>query len=196
MKTTTYILHGGENSRQVSSNEQFWKQLTNLVEGDAANVLICPWARKMSEWQRIYDRDSEQIKLHSNKKHLTINLMKSSEDLTKKNNFYQVVFMVGGEQEFLEPYVSKLNQIKDHFEGKVIAGSSMGAFMIGAHYILSADGQSKDTIVRKGLGLLPTNVLCHWNIEPIKNEKLTALRKASDFPILTLNECEFVTFYK
>jgi len=68
----------------------------------------------------------------------------------------------------------------------------MGAFLASESYVLSFDSQDSDT-KHKGVGLLPIQTLCHWDVEEQKAMKLNLLD--SDNPIIVLNEGEFVTIY-
>jgi hypothetical protein len=70
----------------------------------------------------------------------------------------------------------------------------MGSFFAAKNYILSLAGQDFN-IVYQGVGLLPINISCHWDVETKKEEKIDLLREsAPELPILTLDECKFSTF--
>lgn len=88
----------------------------------------------------------------------------------------------------------KLGGLKEKLEGKIYAGSSMGAFLASKGYVLSSDGQDTNT-VHEGVGLLPIQTLCHWDVENKKEQKLKLLKKASGLPILALDETKFVKIF-
>jgi hypothetical protein len=72
----------------------------------------------------------------------------------------------------------------------------MGAFLASKKYVLSMDAQDYKT-VHEGVGLLPINSLCHWNVEENKQMKLNLLLDNDpQTPVVTLNEFEYVTFYR
>lgn len=85
-------------------------------------------------------------------------------DLLSNIDDYDVLYVAGGEAELLEPYYKSLSFLKEKLAGKVYVGSSMGAFLASKNYVLSFDCQDSDT-KHQGLGLLPIQTLCHWNIE-------------------------------
>jgi len=87
--------------------------------------------------------------------------------------------------------MSQLNFLKEALHNKVFIGSSMGSFLASRHYVLSLSDQDED-IVFEGLGLVPYNVLCHWNVETNKNTKIAMLKeKNPQSPILLIEEEKF-----
>ncbi len=191
---TTYVLHGGKTSIQNSQNDNFFEQFTKLVDKNEVTVLLCYFSRKKSQWQPLTDRDEGKIKKNTKKK---VNLLvaEDSQDLLQKMDQADVLYVAGGEAEFIEPTYKKLTNLKSKLEGKVYAGSSMGSFTAAKSYVLSHDSQDSKT-VHKGLGLLPIQALCHWDKEDKKEMKIRLLTEYSNEPILVLNEFEFVVFYQ
>lgn len=188
---TTYVLHGGETSMKSPLNEKFYSYFTSLVPKDHVKILMCLWARYPEKQGLALDRHLKEITKNTSKT-VEISVTTSPLDLLTRMNEYDVLYIDGGEGENIEPYYKELASLKEKLNGKVCIGSSMGAFMISSHYVLSND--DKDTThVHKGLGLLPINCLCHWNIENKKQEKISMIKMVSDLPIIVLNECESVT---
>ena len=70
----------------------------------------------------------------------------------------------------------------------------MGAFLVSESYVLSMSDQAENE-VHTGIGLLPIQTLCHWNVEAHKKEKLKLLSDYSDTPIIVLGEFETVVMY-
>ena len=69
----------------------------------------------------------------------------------------------------------------------------MGAFLAAKHYVLSLDGQDTNTVY-PGLGLIPYNILCHWNVEKNKDKKINMLKeKNPQTPLLLIEEGKFET---
>ena len=68
----------------------------------------------------------------------------------------------------------------------------MGAFLASTNYVLSLDSQNENE-VHQGVGLIPINCVCHWDVENKQDKKLSLLQKHSpDIPILTLDEHKYV----
>lgn len=189
---TTYLLHGGATSKDLEGNNKFFGQFTELVSKNAVKVLLCYWSRNKNEWQKLTDRDTTKIKA-SSEKEVSFHVVENVEELFSLIDDYNVLYVAGGDAELLEPYYEKLSGLKAKLNGKVYAGSSMGAFMASDAYVLSFDGQDSGT-QHKGLGLLPIQTLCHWDVEQNKEEKLNLLDKKK--PIIVLNEGEFVRIYE
>lgn len=190
---TTIVLHGGETSRKSSYNDLFFKQFTELVDKKTVNILMCYWSREKSKWQELLKRDSEKVLKQTNKK-VVFTLLENTQDIYSLFKQNDVLYVAGGSAELIEPLLPKMKDLCKHLKGKVYIGSSMGAFIVSKHYVLSFDSQDSDS-VHDGIGLIPINTLCHWDAELKKERKITLLKnKAPEYPILTLDECKLSTF--
>lgn len=188
---TTYLLHGGATSKDLPGNDRFFAQFTELVDKDVVKILLCYWSRKKDEWQKLTTRDTAKIK-NNTKKQVSFYVVEDVADLFSKIKDYDVLYVAGGDAELIEPYYKDLTELKTKLYGKIYAGSSMGAFLASEGYVLSFDSQDSDT-KHHGVGLLPIQTLCHWDIEGEKEMKLKLLDSVK--PIIVLNEGEFVTIY-
>lgn len=190
----TFILHGGRTSQQHPQNDIFFSQFTKLVDKESVTILLCYFAREKEKWDAIIQRDTENIKKTTNKS-INFIIAQNPNDLLNKTSVSDVLYVAGGDAELIEPVYKDLIDLKEQLKGKVYAGSSMGVFLASEQYVLSLDDQDEDT-VHKGLGLLPVQTLCYWNIEKEKEKKLKLLANSSNKPILVLNEFEYALFYK
>jgi len=191
---TTFLLHGGATSKDLPGNKKFFAQFTQLVNKSQVKILLCYWAREKNNWQKVAERDIRKILANTDKK-VEFHLVEDVADLLAKIDDYDVLYVAGGQAELLEPYYQKLVPLKDKLKNKVFIGSSMGAFMAAKSYVISYDGDGR--VKHEGLGFLPFQVLCHWDLENKKEFKLNLLAEADNHrPILTLNEGEFVTIYQ
>lgn len=189
---TTYLLHGGMTSQANPNNDQFFRQFSEAVDKPTVTMLLCYFARARNEWQTLSQRDTAMINKNTQKT-IRIEIAENPPDLLRKIHGSDVLYVAGGEAERIEPVYRALFQLPSLLRNKVYAGSSMGAFMASQRYVLSLDNQDTTT-VHSGLGLLPLQILCHWDAENHKQEKLTLLRSNSQLPILLIDECRFVTF--
>ncbi len=189
---TKYVLHGGRTSIDSKDNDLFFQQFTSLVDKSEVKILLCYWAREKERQEEIFQRDKLSILAQTNKK-VVLHMVGDVKDLFAKLPDYDVLYVAGGEAEFIEPYLPKLGGLKKALEGKVFLGSSMGAFITSRYYVLSFDAQD-DKSVHRGLGLIPFNTLCHWNAEDKKKQKIKLLQdKDPKTPILLLDEAKFST---
>jgi len=189
---TTFVLHGGETSRKTHSNDLFFQQFTSLVDKKNVKILMCYFAMEKNRWQELFERDSNKLRRQSKKK-VVLTLTKNSEDLIKNMKNYDVLYMAGGGNR-IQTYFRELSELEKLLEDKVYIGSSMGAFIVSRNYVLSFSNQ--DQKAHQGLGILPFNTLCHWDVEDFKEIKLQQLKKVDPkTPILTLDECQFIRMY-
>jgi len=190
---TTYILHGGETSRDTPDNELFFKYFTHFVQKDEVRVLMCYFTKKKEIWETRLETDRKKIEKQTTKK-VSLTLATDPENLIQKLDSHDVLYVAGGEPEPLESYLPLFKDFKQKLDGKVYVGCSMGAFIVSSQYVLTFEKQAAIK-VHYGLGLLPMSALCHWDIEKKKEEKIRLLKQAApDIPILALNECKFAVF--
>lgn len=190
---TTYLLHGGMTSVDSPKNDKFFHELTELVNKNEVKILLCYFAREKEQWAIKSKQDIIRIKKNTNKK-IICHIVENPTDLLSKIDDFDVLYVAGGEAYLLEPYYPKLEFLKNKLQNKIFAGSSMGAFLASERYVLSMDDQDNKT-VHEGLGLLPISVLCHFDIETKKEQKLKLIQQ-NNKPILVLNETEYVKIYK
>src|SRR5664279_489227 len=160
--STTYILHGGDTTRDTPDNELFFKYFTHFVEKDNVNILMCYFSKEKETWETRLESDRNKITKQTTNK-ISLSLAKDPVDLLKKLEVHDVLYVAGGQSELIEPLLPQLKNLKEKINGKVFIGCSMGAFIASDHYVLSFDKQETNS-AHHGLGLLPISTLCHWNI--------------------------------
>ncbi|MEK7078489.1 MAG: Type 1 glutamine amidotransferase-like domain-containing protein [Patescibacteria group bacterium] len=185
---TTYILHGGRTQIDSASTKLFFKQFTELVPKDNVKILLCYWARDKKKWNELFEKDKAKIIAQSTKE-MSINIVNTLEYLPAQLRKADVLYFSGGEEEFLRPYITQLQFLKGALDNKVCIGSSMGAFLVAKHYVLSLSNQNESTVY-DGLGLVPYNILCHWNVETNKEKKINMLKEKDPQTSLLLIEEE------
>lgn len=187
---TTYILHGGRTQIDSVNNRLFFKQFTDTVAKNRVKILLCYWAREKKDWNEVFERDKTKI-LRKSTKETDINIVETIETLSTQLKEADILYFSGGEEEFLRPYMSQLQSLKELLHNKVFIGCSMGAFLASKHYVLSLSNQNEDAVY-DGLGLVPYNTLCHWNREMNKDKKIAMLKeKDPQTPILFIEEEKF-----
>ena len=113
---TKYLLHGGATSINSKDNDFFFKQFTSLVNKDQVNILMSYFARKKSDWTRLFERDKDKISKQAENK-TSYYVVKDVEDLFNKIKKYDVLYVAGGEPELIEPLYSKLSDLNKAMEG-------------------------------------------------------------------------------
>ena len=187
---TTYILHVGNTKIESAHNELFFKQFTDLVQKDSVKILLCYFAREKKFWNEQFENDKAKILKQSIKK-AEINIIDTVDFLMRQLKEADLLYFSAGEEEFLRPYMAQLNFLKDALHNKIFIGSSMGSFLAAKNYVLSLSNQKEDKVY-EGLGLIPYNILCHWNVEKNQEKKINMLReKDPQTPLLLIEEEKF-----
>jgi peptidase E len=190
---TTYILHGGGTRKGYALNSAFFSEFTKSVTNKDVKILMCYWARERNTWNDLLAEDIDSVNKETDKS-TSFHIVTDANDLFSKIDEYDVLYVRGGDPDLIEPYYKELGNLKTKLKGKVYLGSSMGAFLVSTSYVLSLDSQDTST-VHKGLGILPINILCHWDVESQKQKKLDLLTDAAQgLPILTIDECQYSKF--
>lgn len=191
--STTYILHGGETSKDTPENQLFFKYFTHFVQKEEVRILMCYFTKDKAIWVSRLESDREKISRETTKK-ITLTLASDPHDLVDQLDTHDVLYVTGGSAEPLESYLPLFKDFKEKLQGKVYLGCSMGAFIVSSQYVLTFEKTEKSE-VHQGLGLLPLSTLCHWDIEKKKKEKIELLKEAAPrSPILLLNEYKFSVF--
>lgn len=191
--STTFILHGGATSKESAENSVFFPKFTSLVSKEEVRIILCYWARERHTWNDMENRDVPKILHHAGGKKVSFTLAQDPDDLRIKLENSDVLYVAGGEAHLIEPYYRELSFLHSYLEGKVYLGSSMGAFLASKRYVLSSDEADSQT-VHEGLGLVPVNMLCHWDVETQQAMKLRLLQKADPSgEIVTLNEHDVIS---
>ena len=191
---TTFVLHGGGTSAKSADNDLFFRQFSELVEKDEVRVLMCLWSRPKEKWESLLERVFRKILEQADKK-VSFDVLETVEEIEEKISASDVLYVKGGKATLLEPYYPQLKDLKKLIKGKVFVGDSMGAFMVSTNYVLSFPTQ-EDSSVHQGLGILPIQTLCHWDVEENKKRKLKLLKDSnSDLPIVSLDEGKFTRIY-
>ena len=66
--TTTYILHGGETTKDTPDNELFFKYFTHFVQKDEVSILMCYFTKKKEIWETRLETDRQRIEKQTTKK--------------------------------------------------------------------------------------------------------------------------------
>ena len=171
---TTYLLHGGAELHNRPGNPRFYKRILELVAGNEVRILLCLWSRPKDQWEQRRKQLLELIQSETNKK-VIVDTIDDPTSLQSTVPNYDAFFLAGGDAERLESYYPNLDNLKNIVQKKIYIGTSMGAFIVSNSYVFSYSAQKPG--VQKGLGILPINTLCHWDIEKSKTEKLELLQK-------------------
>jgi peptidase E len=103
------------------------------------------WARDRETWDDVFNRDKPRI-LSQTSKTIHFEIPETPELLLQKMSTIDVVYVAGGEAPNIEPLYPRQGELKEALKGKVYLGSSMGAFMASANYVLSSDETDANSV--------------------------------------------------
>lgn len=102
-----------------------------------------------------------------------------------------MLYISGGTYLKLYEEFKKINNLRNTIRNKMLIGSSAGAFLLCKYSLNSFDYQPQD--INKGIGLVSGNILCHWDIEENKQEKINKIKQYDpDSPIYLIKETEYI----
>lgn len=188
---TTYILHGGDASAPSALNQEFFTQFTESVDKDSVNILLIFWAQEEHRWQESFDLYSSKIRENTTK-NCKIKLINSEAKLYQEMPQADTIYFHGGTIHLVDQ-ITQPDKFKEGLNGKTYIGCSMGAYLVSSQYMVSNRVTDK-LEVKKGLGLLPLSIVCHWDIKNMKRRQRVKLLREhnSRLPILTVDEQKYV----
>src|SRR3989344_1375729 len=175
---TKYILHGGDTFKNNNDNNNFFREMVLGLEGKI-KILLNYFSREESEYEKLVKQDRQRLLRYSKNKDLEFQVAET-ERFEKQLRWADVMYMRGGSTERLMKKLRKVKNIERLFEGKVIAGSSAGAYALSRYYY---DNNSK--ILRKGLRVLNIKCYCHCKPEDIKIIRKLIVSK-EEIPLILL----------
>lgn len=185
---TKYILHGG-NSRDINpDNDSFFREMT-LGSSGKTLVLLNYFSREDSEVEKLAEQDKKRFLQNSENKELEFEIAKPERFAEQLKRAY-VLYMRGGTTEWLVKKMSQTPNLEQLFEGKVIAGSSAGVYVLSKYY-----WENDNNKVGEGLGIFNFKAYCHYtpNDREIVERLLSYKEK---LPLFTLPNYKWTVLYK
>ena len=159
---TRFVLHGGYTSTENELNAGFYKEMSRYV-GDGGNILLVYFSRDDEDYNKVFKQDSEKINQQAEGKKLNIK-MATKYRFLEEIDWADVVYMRGGDTQKLIDTLTKYPELENRIKGKVVVGSSAGAYAISTYYYSNSSGK-----IQKGLGFTPLRVVCHYESDIHEN---------------------------
>ena len=174
-------------------NRTFYEEIARDVP-DQGTILLCYFASKDDDNSDRFNEDSDRIKQQSHGKQFTF-IEAKEDNFIDQLKLSDALYFRGGSTPKLLTALSKYDGFKDLLEGKTVAGSSAGAYVIGK---LSAfhDDESGGK-VREGLGLLPLKVVTHYeskDLSPNPEALELLMSTESELETVLLKDFEWKVF--
>ncbi len=189
---TTYLMHGGMLVIKSASNDAYFKRIADAVP-EGGMVLVVLFAALESRWPELLEIMKGYIVSAAPDKHINF-VQATKENFLNEVAAADAVFMRGGETNRLLEALRAYPNLKEAFDGKLVAGSSAGAYAMGT-YNYSRSGNK----LRDGLNLVPSRVLCHYESEDPKEangaEALATMESEhQELPLIVLRDGEWKEF--
>ena len=183
---TKFILHGGASSRKTEDNRKFFLEILNSIDSDNIRILCIYFARPEHRRDESFEEDKTIFFSLGTPKKLDIQQAKFDiEELREQILLSDVIFIQGGMRGCLKDRLEELDDFPELIKGKVVVGISAGANMLCKYYHSSVIHG-----VKKGLGILPIKIFCHYTEKNI--EELEELNKYKEkLPIYKIHEEKF-----
>ena len=186
-----YVLHGGATSKPSIHNENFFKEMVKSL-AESVKILTVYFAIKKEKWNELLEDDKRKFSLFN--PNIEMEFTIASNDIEIFSNQIQdnnLIYIRGGEEMvFIQEQFNKIKNLQKLFQDKVVGGSSAGAYILSKYYYSNDLDE-----VRKGTGLLPIKVFCHYSDEKV--DKLKILKEyGEDLEVYTIPETEFVVIKK
>ncbi|OGH93691.1 MAG: hypothetical protein A2538_00615 [Candidatus Magasanikbacteria bacterium RIFOXYD2_FULL_41_14] len=182
---TKYILHGGETSRQSPDNKKFFSEVTNSLS-DGATILCIYFSSEKEKWLNKFEQDKLNFSSTTRQKVFKFVLADDKTyTLIEQIKQADAIYLRGGNTEMLKEVLSKVENLGELWQGKVVAASSAGVYVLSKYYYTN----SMDDIYN-GFGVLPIKTFCHYAEE--KSDKLVRLKKyGEDLEVYAIPEEKF-----
>src|SRR3989344_5931234 len=185
---TKYILHGGNSKEINSDNDSFFREMTAGTAG-RTTVLLNYFSRKDNEVESCAEEDKKRFLQSSDNKDLVFEIARP-ESLAEQLVQVDEMYMRGGETKKLVESISLTKNLENLFEGKIIAGSSAGVYVLAKYY-----WENDINELGKGLGIFDFKVFCHYTPEnKVKVEKLLA--HGERLPLITIPNYKWLVLFK
>lgn len=185
---TKYILHGGNSKEFNPDNDSFFREMTAGSHGKTL-VLLNYFSREETDVIKLAEQDRQRFLQNSENKDLEFEIAEP-EKLTDQLRRVYVMYMRGGETDWLRDRLSQTPQVEQLFKDKVIAGSSAGVYVLSKYYW--SNDHSK---IGKGLGILDFKAFCHYKPDDTKIVK-ALLKYKEPLPLFVLPNFKWMVFYR
>ena len=156
---TTCLFHGGFTRKDNELNRAFYKDFASRVK-EGGTILYVYFATRDEIEHEIPERFKEHTQLvaaQSDGKSFT-NVLADLSSFEAQAKAADAIFINGGNPEKLMKALRSVPDFKTLMQGKVVAGSSSGAYALSAHYYSLTPSPG----VYEGFGVAPVKVICHY----------------------------------
>ncbi len=155
MSKAKYILHGGIVKFQTEENKLYYQEMVKDLSNPT--VLLVYFAREDSEVPKLTERDTNNFAWANPGVDIALDVANENEFIEQVKANDVIFFMGGATQKLIDAVERTGIDLKKALEGKIVSGSSAGAYLISKWYYTNSGKE-----IRQGLGLLPIAVWAHY----------------------------------
>jgi len=185
---TTYLLHGGMLKDKNASNEAYFRRIVRGVP-DGGTVLIVLFAATEDRWPELFEELKGAMEAQTEGKPLQF-VCATKKRFVEEAKHADAIVIRGGSTDRLLDALRSYDDLGRVFAGKLVGGSSAGAYAIAAY---NYDRSAREC--RAGFGLLPLRVICHYESPTSDGAGPEAVEimngDHADLPLLLLHDCEW-----
>ncbi len=162
---TKFILSGGYAGRPNKENDKFFKEILSTKK-NKLNILLVYFAKTFEDYERITNEDKYQFNKNKGEKELIFKIAEKDK-FTEQIKSADVIYLHGGKTLKLLKTLKSYKNLKELFNGKIVAGESAGAYVLSTYFYSKSEGG-----VFEGLGYVPVKTICHYigeNAEKLKD---------------------------
>jgi len=152
---TKYILHGGFDKNISYIKDEFFQQAFKDMPENVKIFLV--FFAEFDEYLELRIKQcKDQFENNKGSKNLDFK-MATEENFLEGCTWADVVFLSGGRTIKLIEKLKKFQNLNQIFEGKIIAGDSAGANVLGHSFY-----SKKTKEINKGFGIIPFKIIVHY----------------------------------
>lgn len=167
---TKFILHGGYTSEENDLNQGYFAEMVKGVSS-GGNILLVYFASKDEGVEEKYQKDTARLQFFAEGK--TFYTVKATEkNFVDEVRSADVIYLRGGDTQKLKATLDKYPNFTEVIKGKVVSGSSAGAYVLSKYYFTNSLNK-----VMEGYGCVPAKIVCHYeskihptpeNVNPVR----------------------------
>lgn len=187
---TKFILHGGFTRKENELNRSFFEEFVRDIPDDG-NVLMVLFASREADPITAFNELSKRMESEAGNRRLNFSFA-TEEGFLDEIQKADAIYMHGGSTNKLLRVLRTYPPLDAFMKGKIVAGSSAGAYAIGAY----GASHSEDAM-REGLGLLPVRIVCHYespDLPPAPGAVAVLEHTATNLELVLLKDCEWRVF--
>ena len=133
---------------------------------DGGTMLFVYFATERSKEEKKYKEDSARIQSFVQEKKV-VTMKATREHFMEEVEKADVIYIRGGDTQRLKSTLDTYPDFIRAIQGKVVSGSSTGAYVLSQYYFANSLGK-----VMEGYGCLPVGVICHYmsKIHPMPSD--------------------------